>query len=203
MSNLDEVGTKDNWRCWLCDQPVDPDASVNSDLGPSVDTYAAAKAKKGAAAAERLAHRSCNTMKGKISPVVPWPKDLLVVDPSPIFETVERLRKKGGREIIAHNEEVKRTGNGTILEERPTDTSEDLARNRYRTFKEQTYDALLSLKQIFHYHFINAQLPLDAVQGNILHELEYQSSLELDPRTYDVLRGLQKLQTSPTMHAVT
>jgi hypothetical protein len=24
-----------------------------------------------------------------------------VVDPSPIFETVERLRKKGGREIIA------------------------------------------------------------------------------------------------------
>jgi protein tyrosine phosphatase (PTP) superfamily phosphohydrolase (DUF442 family) len=40
-------------------------------------------------------------MKGKISPVVPWPKDLLVVDPSPIFETVERLRKKGGREIIA------------------------------------------------------------------------------------------------------
>ena len=33
--------------------------------------------------------------------MVPWPKDLLVVDPSPIFETVERLRKKGGREIIA------------------------------------------------------------------------------------------------------
>ena len=104
-------------------------------------------------------------------------------------ESIARQLKRG-REIIAHNEEVKRTGNGTILEERPTDTSEDLARNRYRTFKEQTYDALLSLKQIFHYHFINAQLPLDAVQGNILHELEYQSSLELDPRTYDVLRGL-------------
>jgi hypothetical protein len=57
--------------------------------------------KKGADFVERLAHRQCNTMKGKISPVVPWPKDLLVVDPSPIFETVERLRKKGGREIIA------------------------------------------------------------------------------------------------------
>jgi hypothetical protein len=26
---------------------------------------------------------------------------VFVVDPSPIFETVERLRKKGGREIIA------------------------------------------------------------------------------------------------------
>jgi len=104
-------------------------------------------------------------------------------------ESIARQLKRG-REIIAHNEEVKRTGNGTILEERPTDTSEDLARNRYRTFKEQTYDALLSLKQIFHYHFINAQLPLDAVQSNILQEMEYQSSLELDPRTYDVLRVL-------------
>ena len=101
MSDLNEVGTTDGWRCWLCDAAVDPDASTNSDLGPSIDNYAAAKAKKGSAAVERLAHRACNTMKGKISPVVPWPKDLLVVDPSPIFETVERLRKKGGREIIA------------------------------------------------------------------------------------------------------
>jgi len=101
MSDLNAVGEQDNWRCWLCDQPVDPDMSVNSDLGPSVDSYGAIRVKKGAAFVERLAHRQCNTMKGKISPVVPWSKDLLVVDPSPIFETVERLRKKGGREIIA------------------------------------------------------------------------------------------------------
>lgn len=101
MSDLNAVGEQDNWRCWLCDQPVDPDMSVNSDLGPSVDSYGAVRVKKGAAFVERLAHRQCNTMKGKISPVVPWSKDLLVVDPSPIFETVERLRKKGGREIIA------------------------------------------------------------------------------------------------------
>ncbi|MCP5537346.1 MAG: nucleoside monophosphate kinase [Akkermansiaceae bacterium] len=104
-------------------------------------------------------------------------------------ESIARQLKRG-REIIAHNEEVKRTGVGELLEERPTDTNVDLARNRYRTFKEHTYEALLSLKQIFHYHFINAQLPLQAVQENIFHELEYQSSLELDPRTYDVLRNL-------------
>jgi len=104
-------------------------------------------------------------------------------------ESIARQLKRG-REIIAHNEEVKRTGTGDLLEERPTDTNVELARNRYRTFKEKTYDALLSLKQIFHYHFINAQLPLDEVQGKILKELEYQSSLELDPRTYDVLRNL-------------
>ena len=80
---------------------MDQDASVNSDLGPSVDSFAATRVKKGAQAVERIAHRQCNTMKGKIAPVVPWSKDIFVVDPSPIFETVERLRKKGGREIIA------------------------------------------------------------------------------------------------------
>jgi hypothetical protein len=101
MSDLTAVGNKDNWICWLCDKPVDQDASVNSDLGPSVDSFAATRVKKGSVAVERIAHRQCNTMKGKISPVVPWPKEIFVVDPSPIFETVERLRKKGGREIIA------------------------------------------------------------------------------------------------------
>lgn len=101
MSDLNEVGERDAWRCWLCDSPVDPDASVNSDLGPSTDSYAAAKAKKGAATVERLAHRACNTMKGKIAPVVPWSPELFVVDPTPIFEAVERLERKGGREIVA------------------------------------------------------------------------------------------------------
>lgn len=101
MSDLNEVGERDNWICWLCDTPVNPDTSVNSDLGPSADSYADSKAKKGTATVERLAHRACNTMRGKIAPVVPWSKELLVVDPSPIFESVERLKAKGGREIVA------------------------------------------------------------------------------------------------------
>ena len=95
------MGERDNWICWLCDAAVDPDASVNSDLGPSADSYAAAKAKKGSEVVERLAHRQCNTMRGKIAPLVPWSKELFVVDPAPIFETVERLKAKGGREILA------------------------------------------------------------------------------------------------------
>lgn len=101
MSDISGVGDNDNWRCWLCDKQVDSDASVNSDLGPSVDSYAATRVKKGTVAVERLAHRACNTMKGKNAPVVPWSEDLFVVDPSPIVETVERLRAKGGREIVA------------------------------------------------------------------------------------------------------
>jgi hypothetical protein len=99
MSDLNEVGEADKWICWLCDKSVDPDASVNSDLGPSADSYWIAKGNKGAS--ERLAHRQCNTMKGKIAPVVQWPKELLVSEPSPIIESVERLIKKGGREAIA------------------------------------------------------------------------------------------------------
>lgn len=101
MSDLNEVGDRDNWRCWLCDKPVDPDASVNSDLGPSVDSFEVARSKKKSDTVERLAHRGCNTMKGKNAPVVAWGEDLLVVDPSPIVATVDRLTKKGGREAIA------------------------------------------------------------------------------------------------------
>jgi len=104
-------------------------------------------------------------------------------------ESVARQLKRG-RQTIAHNEEVERSGVGQVWEERPTDFNEDLAKNRYRVFKEQTYNALVSLKQFFHYHFINAQAPLEIVQDNILHELEYQSSLELDPRTFHSLQAI-------------
>jgi adenylate kinase len=104
---------------------------------------------------------------------------VLFVDES---ESVKRQLSRG-RQVIAHNEEVSRSGIGEIWEERATDFNEALARNRYRVFKEKTYDALVSLKQIFHFHFINAQADLLVVQENILNELEYQSSLELDPRT--------------------
>lgn len=104
-------------------------------------------------------------------------------------ESIARQLKRG-QEVLAHNEEVRRSGLGELWEERATDFDAGLARNRYKVFKEKTYDALVSLKEIFHYHFINAQLSLEKVQGNIVRELEYQSSLELDPRTYDVLRKL-------------
>ena len=101
MSTLNEVGARDAWRCWLCDEPVDPDASVNSDRGPSVDSGASPKGKKAVAGAERLAHRSCNTRKGSVKAVVAWRPDLFVVEPAPIVATVDRLTRKGGREVVA------------------------------------------------------------------------------------------------------
>jgi len=97
---------------------------------------------------------------------------------------------KRGVEVRAHNKEVRRTAIGELLEERATDFDKALAQRRYRVFKEQTWDALQELKEIFHYHFINAQGSLAEVERNIIHELDYQSTLELDPRTVDRLRGI-------------
>ena len=86
-------------------------------------------------------------------------------------ESIARQLKRG-RQVIAHNEEVKRSGIGELWEERPTDFSETLARNRYRVFKEQTYDALVSLKELFHYHFINAQAPLEVSEETLAFSRE-------------------------------
>jgi len=103
--------------------------------------------------------------------------------------SVERQLKRG-RELRRENEEIRRTGIGEEQEERATDFDPLLAQRRYRVFKEQTWGALQELKEIYHYHFINAQGPLEEVERNILRELEYQSTLELDPRTVDRLRGI-------------
>ena len=118
MSDLTAVGDSANWICWICDSAVDPDGSVNSDLGPSIDSYFVAKNPKDKTSRERVAHRMCNTMKGKKAPVVPWGKDLFVLDPSPIVETVERLSRKGGREVVARcpNEEDARAASVWLLD---------------------------------------------------------------------------------------
>jgi hypothetical protein len=111
MARLSEIGEQDGWRCWLCDQPVDPEMSVNDPRGPSIDsrtTERKAKSKgtgkgKGKGTGrERLAHRACNTGKGSTKPVVEWPDDLLVADPAVILAAVDRAGRKGGREIMGH-----------------------------------------------------------------------------------------------------
>ncbi len=114
-------------------------------------------------------------------------------------ESVARQLKRG-REVREHNDEVNRAGIGELMEERPTDFDEALAQRRYRVFKEQTWSALQSLKEIFHYHFINAEGSIEEVELNILRELQYQSSLELDPRTHDRLRILP-LASEIVIHA--
>ncbi|WP_412542584.1 hypothetical protein R8Z50_08855 [Longispora sp. K20-0274] len=104
MSQLEDIADRDGWRCWVCDEPVDRSISVNDPRGPSVDSRTTPKAAKKAtsdfAGGERLAHRACNTKKGAVTPVVPWPADLILMDPAPLVTVAERLDRKGGREVV-------------------------------------------------------------------------------------------------------
>ena len=105
-----------------------------------------------------------------------------------------------GREIAKHNEEVEQTGVGEVLELRATDLDVTAAQHRYRVFKESTWDALQSLKEKFFYHLINAQGDFVEVEENILRELQYQSSLELDPDTFERIRTIP-LASEIVVHA--
>jgi len=108
-----------------------------------------------------------------------------------VSEEVSVARQlKRGMEIRGQNKLVRETGVGKLLEERVTDLDVNLCRNRYRTFKESTFEALQSLRQIFHFHYIDAEGDLAEVQQNITTEFSYQSSLELSHDVYDLIRGI-------------
>ena len=119
--------------------------------------------------------------------------------PKPIFqivalyveeqESVERQLKRG-RQLIAYNARVRETGVGQLIEERATDLNEDSCRKRYRVFMDQTYSVLQSLKEVFHYHVINAQGDVASVERAIIREFAYQSSLELDEETFDAVHNI-------------
>lgn len=76
----------------MCDEPVDPDKSVNDPRGPSVDSRTTDRKAK---VAERLAHRGCNTHKGAVKVVIAWPDRLYVVEPAPLITVAGRLERKG------------------------------------------------------------------------------------------------------------
>jgi adenylate kinase len=117
----------------------------------------------------------------------------------PMFRTVllfvdeevsVRRQIERGESAQANNRKVRESGVGQIEEIRPTDLDPELARNRYRLFKHTTYDALRSLRRIFHFHFIDAAKTLDEVQEEIEEEFSYQSSLELSGETFDRIRAI-------------
>ena len=89
---------------------------------------------------------------------------------------------------------------GEKWEVRTTDLDEDAAHRRYKTFKESTYDSLTTLREVFHYHFINAHGTVIEVQQRIIRELKYQSSLELDEATYDRISSIP-LAEKLSLHA--
>ncbi|MFO0797784.1 MAG: nucleoside monophosphate kinase [Gemmataceae bacterium] len=108
-----------------------------------------------------------------------------------VSEDVSVARQiKRGEEIRRLNQLVREAGVGKLLEERVTDLDVQLCRGRYRTFSESTFAALQSLRQIFHFHFIDAEGDLAEVQRNIEKEFSYQSSLELSHEVFDLIRAI-------------
>ncbi len=104
-------------------------------------------------------------------------------------ESVRRQLLRGER-AQQHNDEVQASGVGKVMEIRATDLSRKAARNRYRTFKEVTYESLKSLREVFFYHYVNAHGTIEEVQRRIEEELRYQSSLELDQATHDAIANI-------------
>ncbi|MEK9772556.1 MAG: nucleoside monophosphate kinase [Opitutae bacterium] len=114
-------------------------------------------------------------------------------------ESVRRQLLRGER-TISHNKEVEASGVGEAWELRKTDLDDASAHKRYKTFKESTYDSLTTLREVFHYHFINAHGTIIEVQQRIISELKYQSSLELDQPTYDRISSIP-LAEQLSLHA--
>jgi adenylate kinase len=113
--------------------------------------------------------------------------------------SVQRQLKRG-LEKKEHNRQVRESGVGKLMEERVTDVDPELCRNRYKVFKDTTFDALQSLQKLFHFHFIDAEGDLREVQHNILREFSYQSSLELSPEVFDLIHHIP-VATQLALHA--
>jgi len=106
------------------------------------------------------------TFKLLINKITPAPRvDIVALFVSEQTSVDRQLFR--GRQIKKHNEEVRRTGKGTLEEERPTDYDEPLAHTRYRVFMEQTWAAFESLKGNFSYHLIQAEAPIPEVEKSI------------------------------------
>ncbi|EGG16079.1 adenylate kinase [Cavenderia fasciculata] len=76
-----------------------------------------------------------------------------------------------------------------LLEERYTDTSEEIARKRYKIFRDH-YSTLTALKKHFPFSIIDASKSINEVQQSIIKEFKYQSSLELAEETYDMVQRI-------------
>ncbi len=101
-----------------------------------------------------------------------------------------------GRRALDMNDKIRRgESSGAIEDVRKTDLDPESCRKRYRVYESETLAALGSLKTAFHYHFIDAGEAVATVQSRIEREMAYQSSLELEPDTHEVITVVPKATT--------
>lgn len=113
-------------------------------------------------------------------------------------ESVRRQLRRG-LQALEHNQKVKETGIGELVEERPTDFSEEHARARYLIFKNH-YAVLWTLKEHFNFTLINASGTIEDVEKSIREQFAYQSSFDLAEDTYDAISRIP-VATETITHA--
>jgi len=110
---------------------------------------------------------------------------LYVDEPTSVHRQLER-----GQQALSHNRLIntQQGVGGERIEERATDFDPDAARKRYKTFQNH-FNTLLSLKKHFTFNIINAAGSIQEVEQKIIREFGFQSALELDQETYDLISG--------------
>jgi len=103
-------------------------------------------------------------------------------------ESVRRQMKRAELTSL-HNERVRDAGTGDVWSVRATDVNEALCKRRYQVFKSH-YNTILRLKSYFPFSLIDAMGSLQDCRAQINRELRYQSSLDLDEKTYASIRHL-------------
>lgn len=103
-------------------------------------------------------------------------------------ESVKRQMKRAEMTSL-HNERVRDAGTGDVWNVRATDVNEALCKRRYQVFKSH-YNTILRLKSYFPFSLIDAMGTLQDCRAQIVRELRYQSSLDLDEKTYAAIRHL-------------
>ena len=151
---------------------------------------AAAAAKANEAVAKGAAAKDAFSFGDPDSAEARWPRPsfkvvVLYVDQA------ESVRRQLARARLAatHNARVLDAGAGQLVDVRATDVDEALCRRRYAVFKRH-YSTVLRLRRWFVFSLIDSGGSLDATRAQILRELRYQSSLDLDEGTYAAIRHL-------------
>lgn len=102
MSRIADLAERDGWVCWLCDGPIDPEASPGTPGSATVD-HVVPRSRGGRTEPEnlRLAHRRCNGARGNSLPELEWPAQLSLIDAAPLWQSLARILKRRAPEIIA------------------------------------------------------------------------------------------------------
>jgi len=99
--------------------------------------------------------RFANKDNPSVNELFPRPKFHIAVLWVDEEESIKRQLSRG--ELLEkYNKRVQASGIGKKMQARATDTDVELARHRYKVFTEEVSQALEEIRDVFHFHFIDA-----------------------------------------------